>query len=172
MLNERAMSGKFLESRWRNTVAGKYADAFRDLCAFRKTFKRHPINILIEYGLKCLLLYGPRYGRVTRIENRAGARTLLEFPQNVRSSSIRLQVKYSSLLVEKQENRPTSYCICTPLRILARALHSRFSRSIQCYRSFSKNEEESKFSVHRLFVPLPTAFIAFALKDMNHDRNM
>lgn len=70
---------------------------FAAIYAFRKTSKRRPINILIEFRLKCLLLRAEKLYYYVKGIGINSARAVLEFLQNERYRSIRFEVKYSSL---------------------------------------------------------------------------
>lgn len=102
--------------------------------AFRKTSKRYPINILIKFKLKCLLLQAVKLYYYVTTAGINSARAMLEFFQKERYRSVRSKVKYSSLSAKNTriDLLLSEYIfalnIYSPSRILIRILHIRFSR--------------------------------------------
>lgn len=146
---------------------------FAAIYAFRKTSKRRPINILIEFRLKCLLLRAEKLYYYVKGIGINSARAVLEFLQNERYRSIRFEVKYSSLpsknrridllLIEFARLRESlpEYCISDSHD---RRFGSMLSIIFRVRRWISIL---SSSTFHSIF---PNAFITFVLKNMNHDK--
>lgn len=130
---------------------------FAAIYAFRKTSKRCPINILIKFKLKCLLLQAVKLCYYVTTAGINSARAMLEFFQKERYRSVRSEVKYSSL---SAKNRRIDLLlieyIFARLResLSAYCIFDSHGDSIRCYRSFfGYVSGESQFLVRRLSIP-------------------